>query len=89
MTVRPVREINGSSEFCEEFLDDVVVGDDMVIGEVDGGWPIANFMLAVERAAASGGRSAVGGQRRDASSLQTWSSSPNSGAWPPTAPPAS
>jgi alkylation response protein AidB-like acyl-CoA dehydrogenase len=49
ITVRPVREINGSAEFCEEFLDDVVVGDDMVIGEVDGGWPIANTMLAVER----------------------------------------
>ena len=28
VTVRPIREINGSSEFCEEFLDDVVVGDD-------------------------------------------------------------
>jgi alkylation response protein AidB-like acyl-CoA dehydrogenase len=50
VTVRPIREINGSSEFCEEFLDDVVVGDDMVIGEVNGGWPIANAMLAFERA---------------------------------------
>jgi alkylation response protein AidB-like acyl-CoA dehydrogenase len=47
--VRPVREINGSSEFCEEFLDDVVVGDDMVIGGVNEGWPIANTMLAHER----------------------------------------
>jgi alkylation response protein AidB-like acyl-CoA dehydrogenase len=55
VTVRPVREINGSAEFCEEFLDDVVVGDDMVIGEVNGGWPIANFMLAVERAGVAGG----------------------------------
>jgi alkylation response protein AidB-like acyl-CoA dehydrogenase len=51
VTVRPVREINGSAEFCEEFLDDVVVGDDMVVGEVNGGWPIANTMLAVERGA--------------------------------------
>ena len=47
--MRPVREINGSAEFCEEFLDDVVVGDDMVIGPVNGGWPIANTMLALER----------------------------------------
>lgn len=51
VTVRAVREINGSAEFCEEFLDDVVVGPEMVIGEVGGGWPIANFMLAVERGA--------------------------------------
>ena len=64
VTVRPVREINGSSEFCEEFLDDVVVGDDMVIGEVNGGWPIANFMLGVERAGtATGGHAARGGGR--------------------------
>jgi alkylation response protein AidB-like acyl-CoA dehydrogenase len=55
VTVRPVREINGSSEFCEEFLDDVAVGDDAVIGEVDAGWPIANFMLSVERSGAGGG----------------------------------
>ena len=51
VTVRPVREINGSAEFCEEFLDDVVVADDMRIGDVNGGWPIANTMLAFERGA--------------------------------------
>jgi alkylation response protein AidB-like acyl-CoA dehydrogenase len=55
VTVRPVREINGSSEFCEEFLDDVAVSADMVIGEVNGGWPIANFMLGVERGGGAGG----------------------------------
>lgn len=65
VTVRPIREINGSSEFCEEFLDDVVVGDDMVIGDVDGGWPVANTMLAAERGgAASGGGGHGGGSRR-------------------------
>ena len=72
VTVRPIREINGSSEFCEEFLDDVVVGDDMVIGEVDGGWPIANFMLAVERGSAGGeggGGGGGGGSRRLAPDL--------------------
>lgn len=63
VTVRPVREINGSSEFCEEFLDDVVVGDDMVIGEVNGGWPIANFMLGVERAGTAARGTDRGGTR--------------------------
>lgn len=52
VTVRPIREINGSAEFCEEFLDDVVVGDDMVIGDVDDGWAVANTMLAAERSGA-------------------------------------
>jgi alkylation response protein AidB-like acyl-CoA dehydrogenase len=72
VTVRPVREINGSSEFCEEFLDDVTVGDDAVIGDVDGGWPIANFMLGVERSGAGGGaegRPASDGPRRLAPDL--------------------
>jgi alkylation response protein AidB-like acyl-CoA dehydrogenase len=55
VTVRPIREINGSSEFCEEYLDDVVVDDSMVIGEVNDGWRIANFMLAVERGGAGQG----------------------------------
>jgi alkylation response protein AidB-like acyl-CoA dehydrogenase len=49
VSVRPVREINGSAEFCEEFLDDVTVGNDMVIGPVDGGWAISNTMLGHER----------------------------------------
>jgi alkylation response protein AidB-like acyl-CoA dehydrogenase len=53
-TVRPVREINGSAEFCEEFLDGVTVEDSMVIGEVNGGWPIAGTMLAIERGGGSG-----------------------------------
>jgi alkylation response protein AidB-like acyl-CoA dehydrogenase len=63
VTVRPVREINGGSEFCEEFLDDVAVGDDMVIGPVDGGWPIASFMLGVERSGAGGAAGAHGAGR--------------------------
>jgi alkylation response protein AidB-like acyl-CoA dehydrogenase len=54
VTVRPVREINGSAEFCEEFLDDVAVGDEMVIGGVNDGWPIANTMLTAERSAGAG-----------------------------------
>jgi alkylation response protein AidB-like acyl-CoA dehydrogenase len=70
VTVRPVREINGSAEFCEEFLDDVAVGDDMVIGEVNGGWPIANTMLAHERGAgATGGMFGSGGPRQLAPDL--------------------
>ncbi len=69
VTVRPVREINGSAEFCEEFLDDVAVGDDMVVGEVNGGWPIANFMLGVERGAGGDHAPASGGRRRLAPDL--------------------
>ena len=65
VTVRPIREINGGAEFCEEFLDDVVVGDEMVIGDVNAGWPIANTMLAFERGAGGHLHAATsGGVRR-------------------------
>ena len=65
MTVRPVREINGSSEFCEEFLDDVVVSDDMRIGALNDGWSIANTMLAFERGAGGHGRVVAPAGRRE------------------------
>ncbi|MHB8464001.1 MAG: acyl-CoA dehydrogenase family protein [Acidimicrobiales bacterium] len=63
VTVRPIREINGSAEFCEEFLDDVVVTDEMRIGELNEGWPIANTMLAFERGAAPAGGPTASGPR--------------------------
>ena len=72
VTVRPVREINGGAEFCEEFLDGVTVDDSMVIGEVNGGWPIAATMLAFERRNVSGqpgGAGTASGQRRLAPDL--------------------
>ncbi|MEX1007771.1 MAG: acyl-CoA dehydrogenase family protein [Acidimicrobiia bacterium] len=64
VTVRPIREINGGAEFCEEFLDDVVVPDDHAIGEINGGWPIANTLLALERGAAGGAGAGMMASRR-------------------------
>jgi alkylation response protein AidB-like acyl-CoA dehydrogenase len=88
VTVRPVREINGSAEFCEEFLDDVVVSDDMAIGDVDGGWRIANTMLAFERGAGSSAGTVAEGPAA-AAWPPTWSRSPTGAAPPGTRPCAS
>ena len=52
-------EINGDVEFCQEFLDDVEVAADDVIGEVNGGWTVARYMLAAERG--GGERGVLGG----------------------------
>jgi alkylation response protein AidB-like acyl-CoA dehydrogenase len=49
VTVRPIREINGDAEFCEEFFDDVELTDDDMIGEVNMGWSVAQTMLICER----------------------------------------
>jgi alkylation response protein AidB-like acyl-CoA dehydrogenase len=49
VTVQPIKEINGDAEFCQEFLDDVELTDDDVIGEVNHGWSVAQTMLVFER----------------------------------------
>ena len=49
VTLRVIRQINGGADFCEEFLDSVVVSDDERIGDVDGGWAVARTMLVHER----------------------------------------
>ncbi|MEU4695979.1 acyl-CoA dehydrogenase [Nonomuraea dietziae] len=51
VTVRPLKEINGYELFSEVFLDDVFVPDDLVVGEVDGGWRVARDTLSHERVA--------------------------------------
>jgi hypothetical protein len=55
--IRPLREITGEALFNEVFLDDVFVPDDLVVGDVDGGWPLARTTLANERVAMGHGSS--------------------------------
>ena len=59
--IRPLRELTGMEMFNEVFLDDVFVPDDCVIGEVDGGWPLARTTLGNERVAMGSGSSFGGG----------------------------
>jgi alkylation response protein AidB-like acyl-CoA dehydrogenase len=54
VTVEPIREINGDAEFCQEFLDEVELTDDDVIGEVNEGWAVAQTMLLFERSSGQG-----------------------------------
>jgi alkylation response protein AidB-like acyl-CoA dehydrogenase len=49
VTIRPIRQINDSTEFSEVFFDDAEPADDPVIGEVDGGWQLAMTVLSYER----------------------------------------
>ena len=49
ITIRPLRQITGSTEFSEVFLEGVRVGREHVVGEVDQGWEIAMTTLAHER----------------------------------------
>lgn len=49
LEIRPVRQVTGGSEFNEEFLDDVRIPSDAVIGDVNDGWRVAQTMLTFER----------------------------------------
>ena len=47
--VRPLREITGTNDFNEVFLDNVRIPADRVIGKVNDGWRVANASLGHER----------------------------------------
>jgi alkylation response protein AidB-like acyl-CoA dehydrogenase len=49
VNVRPLREITGTNDFNEVFLDNVRILADRVIGQVDDGWRVANASLSHER----------------------------------------
>src|SRR5882757_492384 len=49
LSVRPIRLINGDTEFCESFFDNVRVPAENVLGEVNGGWAVAKLLLRSER----------------------------------------
>jgi alkylation response protein AidB-like acyl-CoA dehydrogenase len=55
ITLRHITMLSGSTEFCEEFLDGVDVGDDAVVGDVNGGWAVASRQLYHERRAVGQG----------------------------------
>jgi len=54
VTVRPLRELTGTADFNEVFLDDVRVPADAMIGAPSQGWLVANATLAHERAGVAG-----------------------------------
>lgn len=56
--IRPLRSMNGDDEFCSLYFDDVAVPKSRTIGEVDGGWAVAMFILGCERGAAAWQRQA-------------------------------
>jgi alkylation response protein AidB-like acyl-CoA dehydrogenase len=64
ITIRRIRQVNGSTEFCEEFFDDVILPADSVVGEVNGGWAVASRQLYWERTSMGGGSPYVSGKGR-------------------------
>jgi alkylation response protein AidB-like acyl-CoA dehydrogenase len=55
ITLRRIKQVNGSVEFCEEFFDGLELDDDAVVGDVNNGWYVASRQLYHERRAVGGG----------------------------------
>ena len=62
VTVRPIRQLTGDSEFNEVFFDEARTSRDLVVGEPGQGWRVAMATLGFERGAATVGQQ-VGFQR--------------------------
>ncbi len=62
ITVRPIRQLTGTSEFNEVFFDGARTARDMVVGQPGDGWRVAMATLAIERGVSTLGQQ-VGYQR--------------------------
>ncbi len=47
--IRPIRNIEGHEEYCEEFFDNVRIPKENLVGELNKGWEIAKTLLGFER----------------------------------------
>jgi alkylation response protein AidB-like acyl-CoA dehydrogenase len=47
--IRPITMLTGAQDFCEVFLTDARTAADLVVGEVNDGWTVANSLLTHER----------------------------------------
>ena len=54
---RPLRTMNGNSQFCEVFIDDARVELGNIVGGLGSGWKVASTMLGHERRNAASGAS--------------------------------
>lgn len=62
ITVVPLTLLDGTVDFCQEYIDDAVIPASYVVGEVDDGWRVATTLMVNERTAVGRGWS-LGGRR--------------------------
>ena len=60
--VQRIEMINGSREFCQEYMTDLRISDDLRVGAVDDGWTIGRRWMFHERNAMGGGSPYVSGR---------------------------
>jgi alkylation response protein AidB-like acyl-CoA dehydrogenase len=58
ITVSPLVAMTGDAEFCTMSFEDVLIPKDRLVGAINGGWPVAMFILGCERGVAAWQRQA-------------------------------
>lgn len=64
ITVNRIRQLSGSTEFCEEFFDDVRIPAHDLVGAENDGWRVATGLLVHERASVSNSSPYTSGDNR-------------------------
>jgi alkylation response protein AidB-like acyl-CoA dehydrogenase len=67
VTMRRIKQVDGTDEFCEEFFDGLRLDADAVIGEVNNGWDVTSRLLHHERRAVGQGSEFASGLGRERS----------------------
>ncbi|WP_026917497.1 acyl-CoA dehydrogenase family protein [Gordonia shandongensis] len=67
VTIRPIQQITGTSEFNEVFFDDAVTDADLIVGDPGEGWKVAMGLLQFERGVSTLGQQV--GFRRELESI--------------------
>ena len=80
ITVRPIKQISGSADFNELFFDNVRMPRANIVGELNGGWAVANRLLAYERGVIT--MSIVAGYQRLWSELREYARTTKSNGQP-------
>ncbi len=60
ITVVPLRLLDGSVDFCQEYIEDAVIPVENVVGAVNDGWRVATTLMMNERSAIGRGWSLAG-----------------------------
>jgi alkylation response protein AidB-like acyl-CoA dehydrogenase len=64
VTTRPIQLISGASPFCQTFFDNVRVPKGNLVGELNGGWTVAKYLLQHERNMAAALGSSGSGRKK-------------------------
>lgn len=70
ITMRRIMHVDGGTEFCEEFFDDLELPDTAVVGEVNNGWEVASRQMFHERRAVGGGSEFASGTGPEGASTE-------------------